>query len=474
MTTSRRARAFAASFAALMCAVTALVVAPSRASAETSAPRPTDAEGKPFTPTTDITDYLSLPGDQVVVVPDGTYTAGEVRARREETDGEYGGWLVLVAESKHGVVVDMNEGGLTFAPQTSRVLMVGFKFVNGSIDIQGSRIAFWHTDHTFPPDVWVDQADDPDRPEQGLYRAPRTVYVHDRTSDHVSFLGSDLHDTSTAISLAKNNALELHGVEMWGLDDGGLDPNDVTHSDAIGGVAGESTGLRVEDSWLKGRVVLIDAPGNLEGGGPHKNFRFEDTWVSDSPSAGFIFTSRKPEGERGIFGRRVRVRSWGHNIEGGLDRLDIVDGEHLEPGARSDVIDVKDVDVVTEPPEPGEESPSELWREENPYEAWPSFFGIEEPAARNDDGTPQLIPARDDGGLSPGVAAALGAGGALGVMLVLLWWRGRRKRARAARRAGQSSGTAATNSSADRRLTRSATVPEVDVRRPEERSSRTR
>jgi hypothetical protein len=432
----------------------------------------------PRNPSHDITDYMRLDGDQVVVVPNGRYRAGDVRKAHAETGGKYGGWLVLVAESKGGVVVDMSDGGLTFKPQASRIMMVGFRFENGSIDIQGNHISFWYTDHTFPAEVWADQAPDREHPERGRFRAPRTIYAHDDTSDHITFNGSDLHDASSGIIMSKNTDLELHGVEMWNLSDKGLDPNDVTHSDAIGGVAGESKRLKVTDSWLKGRVVLIDAPANLEGGGPHTDFLFEDTWVSDSPSAGFIFTSRKPDPPLGVFGRRVNVRSWGH--KNGIDRLDIVDGEHLKPNEQPDFVDVKDVDIKTTAPPDGAESPSARWRRKNPYDSWPTFFGL--PPSHTPDtakpgqtppgrlGAPTVLPARDDG-TNAGVLVAVVAGaivllGALTVLVV----RGRRRR----RAPVQASGTADANSTADSTFTSSATVPDVDAREPKENSSSTR
>ena len=58
----------------------------------------------------DIRSYMRLAGDQVVEVPDGTYTGGNVAAAHPETGGPLKGWLVLVAESPYGVVVDLRRG----------------------------------------------------------------------------------------------------------------------------------------------------------------------------------------------------------------------------------------------------------------------------------------------------------------------------------------------------------------------------
>src|SRR5690348_738568 len=53
--------------------------------------------GRAFAAEPSITDVISLPGDQVVTVPNGTYSGGTVVAPHPTTSGPYGGWLVLVA-----------------------------------------------------------------------------------------------------------------------------------------------------------------------------------------------------------------------------------------------------------------------------------------------------------------------------------------------------------------------------------------
>src|SRR3954466_3258683 len=80
---------------------------------------------------TSLTEFVGLPGDQVVVVPNGTYKGGgTVNAPHPATDGPYKGWLVLVAQSKGGVTIDMTTSNLTLGPTTNRGLFVGFKFLN--------------------------------------------------------------------------------------------------------------------------------------------------------------------------------------------------------------------------------------------------------------------------------------------------------------------------------------------------------
>jgi hypothetical protein len=336
-------------------------------------PPPTNPPPDPTPPPTylssNITDYIELRGDQVVTVPDGRYRAGDVNAPHAATAGAYKGWLVLRAQSMHGVVVDLRGAELELGERTTRVAFVGFKFVNGSIRIKGQDLAFWYTDHTFPAREWVDQAADERHPERGYYRAPRTIYADEGTVRRVNFYGTDVHDTGTAMLVSRSKQLQLRGVHMWDLSDDGLDPQDVVHPDAIGGVAGQSEDLTVLDSWIQGRIMLIDANGSKTSGGPHRNLRFENVWVSHSPSGGFTFTSRKPAAPWGIFGTRTNIRSWGHN--NGLDRLEIIDGRQIrDANTQPSRVNVVDRGIVKSAPAANEPSPAAVWRTSNPYGDW--------------------------------------------------------------------------------------------------------
>jgi hypothetical protein len=325
-----------------------------------------------------VADYLRRPGDQVVVVPDGTYHASDVHAPHDRTDGRYRGWLVLQAQHRDGVVVDLEGSELKLDPATSRILFVGFRFVNGSITVEGHDIAFWYTDHSFPARTWASQGP-AGSPERGYYRSPDTVHAYSTTTRDVAFYGSDLHDTGDAIDVSNSTRTTLVGVSIFRLSDQGADPHDVVHPDAIDGVSGNSSGLTVRNSWLQGRVVLEDDGAGGSRGGRHRNVLFEDDWVSNSPSAGFIFTAKKPNAPRGIFGKRVDVRSWGH--KNGHDRIDIVDGRSSYTANRSPGrIDVSDSRITKHAPPEGTTSPAANWRVAHPYASWPAFFDFPEPS----------------------------------------------------------------------------------------------
>jgi hypothetical protein len=274
-------------------------------------------------------------------------------------------------------VIDLSKAELELQAGTTRVLFVGLRFVNGSIDAQGENIRFWYTDHSFPADVWAAQSPYRSRPELGYYRAPRTIYANDHSTRGLRIYGANIHDTGTGLTASNSTDLFVQGTKMWNFSDKGLDPNDVVHPDEIAAAGGNSTRLTVRDSWVLGRVMLIDAPaGNLKAGGPHTNMLFADSWFSYSPSAGFTFTSRRTTTPRGVFGARVRVRSWGHNS--GQDRVEIVDGKlYYAPRTNPDLVNnwptrVKVVDyyINRSAPPSGTTNPADAWRATHPYDSW--------------------------------------------------------------------------------------------------------
>jgi hypothetical protein len=308
----------------------------------------------------DLSPYVRLRGDQVVVVPDGWYKAGSVvSAPHPTTSGPLKGWLVLKAQTRGNVVVDLSRAAITLDGSTNHVLFVGFRFVNGPIYANGSDIAFWYTDHTFPANVWASQG--------GRYSSADTVHAYAPSSNRIEFYGSDLHDTGDAIDVSNSNGTRLEGVKTWNLSDMGVDPQDRIHADAIDGVAGNVTSLRVVDSWIKGRVILEDWNGSK--GGPNEDIRFVDTWVSNSPSSGFIFTAAKPSSPRGLFGELVDVRSFSN--KNGYGRIDIVDGrQYYSPNSNPSRVNIAHSGYSTTPPAAGEQNPADAWRAAHGYDGW--------------------------------------------------------------------------------------------------------
>ena len=328
----------------------------------------------------DIARFLKLPGDQVVTVPDGTYTAGAVSAPHKATGGRFKGWLVLVAQTRGGVVVDQSPpgtaigsnltagGDLVLESDSSRVLLVGFRFVNGSVHVQGQHIGFWYTDHSFPAKVW---AAEPGHPSGQYHRAPRPVYLDSGSAD-IRIYGSDLHDTGTALFIRDGvHDVTVSGVHIFDLTDGGraLDPNDVIHPDGIAMVAGAVDNVNITDSWIR--------PGEGAGAndgivpedpyGPIKDLKLANLWISDVVNGGGINMASSVSGH-GIFGTMSNVRLWNN----GWDRNEAVDGVNntTTPNWKPNRIKFATSGFVTGAPPAGSIDPATAWRQTHPYTSW--------------------------------------------------------------------------------------------------------
>lgn len=351
----------------------------------------------------DLADLLELPGDRFVTIPDGTYEGVTVRAPREETDGPLGGWLVLQAATKNGVTIT---GDLVLEETTSRILFVGVRFENARVFNHGTDIAYWYTDHVYPDEDWFRN----DRP------IPRQFFVRYPATD-VSVYGSDFHDAvASPINVSGVDRLALTGVRIWDVaEPPESDPEDLSHINTISLLGGDVTDMRVTDSTLVGaRANHQTDQGDVVG------LRYENVWYTGAFGTAFQFNATN--GNSILDSARIDVRSWGHSGRNPRDRVDIVDGQQLEPGVQTDRVEVQDVDVVPDEPTAADIDPAEAWRTANPYDGWKRFFGwpdvIPEPAE-------QVF--EDDTNRSPFLAWAVGAPIALvGVVVVVMLLRRRR------------------------------------------------
>jgi len=318
---------------------------------------------EPTALSSDLRDYLTLPGDRLVVVPDGTYTAGSVIAPHAATTGECDGWLVLVAETPGGVVVDLAGADLTLGSGTSRILFVGFAFRNGAVwSDAASDIRFWYTDHTFPVEVWDAE------PSPKIHRVPRTMYAVDGAA-RIGVYGADFHDIGDdGLLVRRATDVDVVGVHMWNVTEKNYDPDDLIHNDTIQ-VTGGVTNLSVRHTRFRGARPWVGTEKN----GNVTNFEFADSWVEDSRNQGIGFAaSTKGDGTKlRVTGARTDVYTWG---QPGPHRVDFVDGAQVSPGSRPDRVDVTDTGVVTVAPPTGTPSPSDAWRATNPYASWRNYF----------------------------------------------------------------------------------------------------
>jgi hypothetical protein len=319
-----------------------------------------DVPARPAPPT-DIREFIGLAGDQAVVVPAGTYSAGSVTAPHPRTSGRLGGWLVLVSETPGGAVVDLSGGDLVLEARTSRVMFVGLAFRDGAVRAKGTDLRFWHTTHTFPVEVWAAE------PEPRIRRVPRTLYVtHGAT--RVGFHGSEIHDVGDD-GLLVNNASDVlvEGVRITRVNEKSYDPQDLIHNDAIQ-TTGRVSRLQIRDSELGAALwVGTERSGDV-------SLSVENTWLHGSVSVGIGLAAKTTDDgvPLRVVGRRSDVVSFGHNS--GRDRADFVDGVQRPPGSRPGRVVMEDRNVRTDPPPSTAVSPALEWRARNPYASWARFF----------------------------------------------------------------------------------------------------
>ena len=332
-----------------------------------------------------IVDYVKMAGDQVVVVPNGTYVGGDVTAAHAATSGPLKGWLVLVAQTPGGAVVDLSypgkalsngltaKGDLFLRDGTTQVLFAGFTFVNGAVQVFGDDIRFWYTDHSFPATVWRAEPNWPAGDGSPMYHiAPRTVYLRPGAA-RVELLGSTLHDTGTSLYVEGNTSdNRVAGLRIQRLSDGqqeGFDPYDVIHPDGIAMVVGGIRGFAVEDSdidpggyYKTTGVKAIDRYNSVE------RLDFRNVWVRNSFGGGLSFISNFG---RTVTGSMTGVRAWNN----GFDRNDMVDnvGRSI-PNWYPSRIYLPVSSYVQSAPSTTEIDPATQWRSVHLFDTWASLF----------------------------------------------------------------------------------------------------
>ncbi len=349
----------------------------------------------------ELDDLISASGDQVVIVPDGVYEGLTVEAPHPETDGPLDGWLVLVAQTPHGVVVT---GDLTLEAGTSRVMFVGFRFDKARVFNFGKQIRYWYTDHVYPDVDWYAA----DRP------IPRQFFLRNPATD-VGVYGGDFHDgVASPINLSGVDRIEFVGVKVYDLSEPeGSDPEDRSHLNSISLLGGDVTDLMVRSSSFEGaRANHQTDAGDVSG------IHYDDVWYRGAFGAAFQFNSTN--GFRISDSRRTNVRSWDHVGVNPRDRLDIIDGTQFEPGERPDRVDVIDVEISENAPLAGEADPATRWRRQNPYGSWSTYFGWPEvePVDAPSDGS-------SDGSISPVILPTVAVGVVLALFALSRTLRGR-------------------------------------------------
>jgi hypothetical protein len=357
-----------------------------------------------------IIPFVAGPGGREVVVPNGTYVGGAIRAPHD-------GWLVLRAESPGGVTVDLSETGLSLDDGTSRVIFVGFRFVNGSVRMAGVQdIHFWYCDFSFPPEEWARQyraaggtvpADRAARnrfasrmanPLPTSVRARPGVVDPSRGNQRIGFWGSDFHDIGDdAIFLSDTETVLMAGLRIWNVDERQADPGrtygnsqDWFHNDGIQ-TLGALRGVAIADSWI-GQKIQWEASGR-----DIVNADFRRLWLAGSSTFGQINDTRN--GGRILANTQQDIRAFGngqtHRSHDNM-RTDFVDGRQQavwgvqfhRPGSFEMVASgvtigapagitvngdgrLADIAQVRD----HRENPANQWRVTHPYASWRTLVG---------------------------------------------------------------------------------------------------
>jgi hypothetical protein len=379
------------------------------------------------TASSSIADFVTRAGDQVVTVPDGTYSGGTVSAPHPATTGLYRGWLVLVAQSPRGVVVDMSQRPLVLDVGTNRVLFVGFRFVNGVLSVRGDDIAFWYTEHTFPVEEWNRQFQAAGGNQNALLTMnnadPTSIWVGDQTQGRIlqrtQILGADIHDAGDdGIYLDKSQNAVVQGVRIWNVEkktyDPGINPwipsmHELIHNDGIQ-IPGAVYDLTVADSYV-GQTITVGGDN-----APGENLHWNNLWLSRADGVGMVFYSQNGNP---VTGSMSNIRSWSEGFaqtpyDPGWDqlRVDIVNGKQVTwPASLNDpMLNITSSGTnLNQAPPPGVTmtggrmldqtqalndplSPANSWRRAHPYSTWPTLFGLHPASPPAQPSAPAVVP----------------------------------------------------------------------------------
>jgi len=350
-----------------------------------------------------IDDYVALAGDQVVVVPDGTYTAGSVQAPHAATSGPYRGWLVLVAQDRGQVVVDPGFGnrlwlqGGAAGAATSRVLFVGFSFRSEVVD-DGTNIAFWYCDHQDADDGYLQRAGN---------HVPNMFTVGSGVGSvgPLGVYGDDFHNAvATPVMFGTSvTGATLQGLRVFGIDgrfDGysgaaGTDPRN--HVETVGAYPGPVADVKVLDTYLEGAFSLW----GTDAGSDH-DLLFQDIWSGFGYQSPFQLSAGNGNSVTGA--RRIDWQVFGPGAGPAVDPLVYVDSvQHsgADALAQQSRVQLSDTGVsygypvgVSSPAdaEDSASNPAAVWRTAHPYDTWPAFFGWPPPTSSPPSTVPPAYP----------------------------------------------------------------------------------
>jgi hypothetical protein len=318
----------------------------------------------------------------IVLVPNGTYLFSNIESFTPSKP------LVLVAESKHEVLVTRpdgaREGETDFhLNNVHNVAFVGFYFQYVTLRLSNaSSIHLWYTFHTYPPQMKP-------RPRHkvcGQGRAPEGILIENARD--LKFHGVDLEDIGCdGLKIRSVHEAQVVGARFVNIDDQqyqtdttgveamicGHRPDDrFYHSDAIQIAPGDVHNFIVSDCYTEGVMMLQVEPNGESVSG----FQIQSSWLSNPASQWCIPVD-------------TRVKSKGKKME-----LIIVDSTswcedkapklHFYTRGTTSGHDLMLGNITYETSKHATSpTPADDWRSAFPYEAWGCFV-------RDDIGWTQL------------------------------------------------------------------------------------
>ena len=357
---------------------------PTTAGPTTSVPSQSPSLPAPTSLSSKIGDYMQLGGDRIVVVPDGIYHGGVVSAPHAATNGRYGGWLILVAQHRGQVVIDMlndpdpynnNERGLRLQPDTTRVMFVGFSFRNGVIRNYGNSIRFWYCDHQDADYQYLADG----RPTPRMFQNYWGV-------DNLGVYGDDFHNgVATAVFFgAGPSNVTMQGIRVYNIDPKFGDTLDPTsHIVPMGSPPGLHSNFAIRDSYLEGYYTLFGTDT-----GDETNLVFENIWRGFGYASPFLLQAAPGRKLVGVRRTNWQIFGPGANLSAnGNDPYIYIDGNQYagnDTYKHPDRVDIVDTNVkygypagVTDPAsaQGSASNPASIWRGAHPYDSWLAYFG---------------------------------------------------------------------------------------------------
>lgn len=266
----------------------------------------------------DLRSWMAQPGNQVLTLPDGIYTAGALGPAQQHAanapipagGADYGGWLILKAQNLGGAIVDLSATGFTAPAGNYRILFDGIAFRNGEIQVSPgtNRWRWWYCTGTFPADVWSAQfyatpplgrafdnvASNADVAAKALMANPFPSFIR-RSNQGLAgnqaigygWYGCDLHDFGDdGLYVGNMDQVEIVGTKIWNISEvigaTNYDPNqaganDWFHNDVIQST-NDIAGLTITDCCLGAATTTLGGDG-----GACTGFAMRDVWFYADP-----------------------------------------------------------------------------------------------------------------------------------------------------------------------------------------------